>query len=235
MRADGSEFPVEIAITRPEVPGRRSSPATCVTSPSAIATRQALRALADEQAALRRVATTVAREADQARLFPTSPRRSAACSARHGQHDALRARRHGGRRRRLEHRGRVRSVAAGDAGDARRVDGRRADPAQRACPARVDSYEGMEGSTAELLREPRAPLRGRRADQPRRASVGRRARLERRASAVPRGRRAAGGRLRRARRDGARQRRGARAARRIARPHRRGRRRRAAPDRAQPP
>jgi PAS domain S-box-containing protein len=69
MRADGSEFPVEIAISRPDLPG----PPVFTGFLRDVTERQrnelALRALADEQAALRRVATTVASEADPARVF----------------------------------------------------------------------------------------------------------------------------------------------------------------------
>jgi PAS domain S-box-containing protein len=69
MRSDGSEFPVEIAISRPKLPG----PPLFTGFLRDVTERQrnelALRSLAAEQAALRRVATTVASEADQARVF----------------------------------------------------------------------------------------------------------------------------------------------------------------------
>jgi PAS domain S-box-containing protein len=69
MRKDRSEFPVELAVTRPVLPG---APLFCgylrdVTERRAA--ERALRRLADEQAALRRVATAVAVEVDQERLF----------------------------------------------------------------------------------------------------------------------------------------------------------------------
>jgi PAS domain S-box-containing protein len=69
MRADGSEFPVEVAITQPDVPG---PPLYCgylrdVTDRRAA--EQALRHLAEEQAALRRVATAVAAEREPQRVF----------------------------------------------------------------------------------------------------------------------------------------------------------------------
>jgi PAS domain S-box-containing protein len=69
MRKDRSEFPVELAVTRPDLPG---APLFCgyvrdVTERRAA--ERALRLLADEQAALRRVATAVAAEVDQDRLF----------------------------------------------------------------------------------------------------------------------------------------------------------------------
>ena len=65
----------------PTSPARRSSAATCETSPSAAA-EQALRRLAEEQAALRRVATAVASETEPGRCSASSPRRSRGCSAR---------------------------------------------------------------------------------------------------------------------------------------------------------
>ena len=69
MRKDGTEFPVELAVTRPDLPG---PPLFCgyirdVTERRAA--EQALRQLADEQAALRRVATAVAAERDPGVVF----------------------------------------------------------------------------------------------------------------------------------------------------------------------
>ena len=69
MRADGSEFPVEIAITRPDVPGPPLFTGFLRDVTERRRDEQALRTLADEQAALRRVATVVASEVDQARVF----------------------------------------------------------------------------------------------------------------------------------------------------------------------
>ena len=69
MRADGSEFPVELAITRPDLPG---PPLFCGYMRDVTERRraeQALRRLADEQAALRRVATAVAAERDPGEVF----------------------------------------------------------------------------------------------------------------------------------------------------------------------
>ena len=69
MRADGTEFPVELAVTRPDLPG---PPLFCgylrdVTERRAA--EKALRRLADEQAALRRVATAVAASIDPRVVF----------------------------------------------------------------------------------------------------------------------------------------------------------------------
>ena len=69
MRKDGCEFPVEIRISRPQLPG----PPLFTGYLRDVTERQrnelALRTLAAEQAALRRVATAVASEADPARVF----------------------------------------------------------------------------------------------------------------------------------------------------------------------
>ena len=69
MRADGSQFPVEIAIARPQVPGPPLFTGFLRDVTARKRDEQALRTLADEQAALRRVATTVASEADPERVF----------------------------------------------------------------------------------------------------------------------------------------------------------------------
>jgi PAS domain S-box-containing protein len=69
MRADGSTFPVELAVTRPDLPG---PPLFCGYLRDVTERRRAERALqgmAEEQAALRRVATAVAAEVEPARLF----------------------------------------------------------------------------------------------------------------------------------------------------------------------
>ncbi len=69
MRADGSEFPVELVVTRPDTHG----PPLFYGYVRDISSRQraeaALHRLAEEQAALRRVATAVAAESDPAALF----------------------------------------------------------------------------------------------------------------------------------------------------------------------
>ena len=69
MRADGSTFPVELAVTRPDLPG----PALfCGYLRDVTERRRAervLQGMAEEQAALRRVATAVAAEVEPERLF----------------------------------------------------------------------------------------------------------------------------------------------------------------------
>jgi signal transduction histidine kinase len=69
MRADGSEFPVELVVTRPEVAGERVFYGYVRDLTARYVAEASLHRLADEQAALRRVATAVAAESDPARLF----------------------------------------------------------------------------------------------------------------------------------------------------------------------
>ena len=69
MRADGSEFPVEIAVTRPRVAGPPLFTGFLRDVTRRKRDEQALRSLAEQQAALRRVATLVASEAEQERVF----------------------------------------------------------------------------------------------------------------------------------------------------------------------
>jgi PAS domain S-box-containing protein len=69
MRADGSTFPIELAITRPDLPG---PPVFCGYLRDVTERREAersLQAMAAEQAALRRVATAVAAELEPTQLF----------------------------------------------------------------------------------------------------------------------------------------------------------------------
>jgi PAS domain S-box-containing protein len=69
MRWDGSEFPVELVVTRPEVSGERVFYGYLRDLTARYVAEEALHRLADEQAALRRVATAVAAESDPSRLF----------------------------------------------------------------------------------------------------------------------------------------------------------------------
>src|ERR1044072_2857186 len=69
MRKDGSEFPVELVVTRPDIPGERVFSGYLRDLTARNRAEAALHRLADEQAALRRVATAVAAESDPSRLF----------------------------------------------------------------------------------------------------------------------------------------------------------------------
>ena len=69
MRADGSEFPVEIAITRPRLAGPPLFTGYLRDVTERRRDEHELRSLVEQQAALRRVATVVASEAEQERVF----------------------------------------------------------------------------------------------------------------------------------------------------------------------
>ena len=151
MRKDGSEFPVELAITRPDLPG---PPLFCGYIRDVTERHKkdaALHRLADEQAALRRVATAVAAEPEPGEVFGLVTeevgRLLGAQTANMVRYDGEGwATVVGG-----WHAEGVRSVPVGDSvqldGDtvAARVwrTGR---------PARVDSYEEIAGAMAERLR-----------------------------------------------------------------------------------
>src|SRR5215218_6119066 len=152
MRSDGSEFPVEIAITRPELPGPPLFTGFLRDITERKRSEQALRALADEQAALRRVATAVASEAPEERVFAVVTEEVGRLL---GAHTANMVR--------FEPDGTalvlgewstrsVRSVPVGTraAMDGPTVAGR---ILRSGRPERVESYGGMEGETAALLRQ----------------------------------------------------------------------------------
>ena len=69
MRADGSVFPADIAISRVDVPGPPLFTACIRDLTSSTEARDALRLLANEQTALRRVATLVAKGASADELY----------------------------------------------------------------------------------------------------------------------------------------------------------------------
>jgi PAS domain S-box-containing protein len=71
MRADGSVFPVEIAITRPRLDGETQFTGFLRDATERKRAEKALRTLAEEQAALRRVATVVASAAEPEQVFGT--------------------------------------------------------------------------------------------------------------------------------------------------------------------
>jgi PAS domain S-box-containing protein len=152
MRADGSEFPVEIAITRPALPG---PPLFCgylrdVTDRHRA--DEALRRLLAEQAALRRVATAVAAETQPEALFALVTeevgRLLGAQTANMVRFDdADGAYVVGGWN--------AKGVSSVPVGDHVRFDGDTvaARVMRTGAPARVDSYEGMTGEMAATLRE----------------------------------------------------------------------------------
>jgi PAS domain S-box-containing protein len=86
MRADGSEFPAELTVTRADLAGApafigyvRDITERQRAKEALEAARQRLKVVADEQAALRRVATLVAGGAPQAEVFAVVAREVAGC------------------------------------------------------------------------------------------------------------------------------------------------------------
>jgi PAS domain S-box-containing protein len=69
LRKDGSEFPVELVVTRPQAPGPPVFYGYLRDLTARHRTEATLHRLADEQAALRRVAVAVAAESDPGALF----------------------------------------------------------------------------------------------------------------------------------------------------------------------
>jgi PAS domain S-box-containing protein len=212
MRADGSTFPVELAVTRPVLPG----PALfCGYLRDVTERRRAERALhgmAEEQAALRRVATAVAAEVEPERLFGLIAEEvGRALDA--GIGNILRYNDDGtalvmG----------VWSEGAGTIPDRRPHDLAHPPPGALRQPRRQDRRAGRP---AALDRDQGGR---RRARDVRGQAVGRGDHLQRRHPLPARGG-VPGRRLRRPRRSGHRQRAGTKGARRLARAHRRGQRR----------
>jgi PAS domain S-box-containing protein len=86
MRADGSEFPAELTVTQAGLPGApafigyvRDITERRRAREDLVAARERLRVVADEQAALRRVATLVASGAPQEEVFAVVAREVAGC------------------------------------------------------------------------------------------------------------------------------------------------------------
>jgi PAS domain S-box-containing protein len=151
MRADGSTFPVEIAITRPSLPGPPQFAGYVRDVTERKHDEQALRSLVNEQAALRRVATAVASDVDQESLFAIVTeevgRMLGAQTANMVSYEPA---------------GGATVVGAWSTGDVDAVavgthvalDGPTvaARILRTGRAARLDSYEGLTGSTANLLR-----------------------------------------------------------------------------------
>ena len=152
MRSDGSEFPVEIAITRPVQPGPPVFTGFLRDITERKRSEQALRTLAAEQAALRRVATTVASEAEQERVFAVVTEEVGRLLGAQSSNMV-----------RFEPDGTAIVTGAWSTGSAPSVplgthealDGPTAAARIRdsGSPERVDSYDGVPGSTAEMLRD----------------------------------------------------------------------------------
>jgi PAS domain S-box-containing protein len=151
MRKDGSVFPVEVVVTQAELPG---PPLFCgyLRDVTEAREREAeLRRLVDEQAALRRVATAVARSTDPGQVFAVVTEEvgrllGAQSSNMVRFEDELRATVVG-----AWNQGDVHNVPLGDTV---RMDGDTASTRvyRTGAPARVDSYADIEGDLAARLR-----------------------------------------------------------------------------------
>jgi PAS domain S-box-containing protein len=152
MRKDGSEFPVELVVTRPDVPGERVFYGYLRDLTARNVAEAALHRLADEQAALRRVATAVAAESDPERLFALVSEEVGRLLGAHAAHifrydpDGLAGAIVGGWAIRPEHvrPGGTRMPVSGDTAVTRVWRTGRA--------ARFDDYSQADGDLAELMR-----------------------------------------------------------------------------------
>ena len=152
MRADASEFPVELVVTRPDVAGERVFYGYVRDLTARYRAEASLHRLADEQAALRRVATAVAASTDPRDAFAVVTEEVArllsAQSANLVRFNPDRT---------------ATAVGAWNAPGARQMplgttmlmDGDT--PTSRVyrtgAPARVDSYEGLGGTLAQAMRD----------------------------------------------------------------------------------
>ncbi len=152
MRADGSEFPVEIAITRPRLSGPPLFTGFIRDVTQRHAHEQELRDLAEQQAALRRVATVVAGAHDPERVFAVATEEVARLLGAATSNMV-----------RFEPDGTATvtgawsedGVHAVPAGTRLALDGPTASARIRRSgrPERIDSFEGVAGTDAERLRD----------------------------------------------------------------------------------
>ncbi len=151
MRSDGTEFPVEVIINQTDMPGPPLIVGHLRDITDRRAAEEALRRLAAEQAALRRVATAVAAETEPSRLFglviEEVGRLLEAQSANIIRYD-------GSGLATVVGGWNAEGVRSVPVGESVRVDGDTAAGRVRRTgrPARVDTYEGQEGELAETLR-----------------------------------------------------------------------------------
>ncbi|WP_051325123.1 PAS domain S-box protein [Candidatus Solirubrobacter pratensis] len=152
MRSDGSEFPVEVIVTQPDLPGPPVFVGHLRDVTERHAAEAALRRLADEQAALRRVATAVAAETEPRTLFglviEEVGRLMEAQSANMIRYD-------GEALATVIGAWNAEGVRSVPVGATVRVDGDTASARvwRTGLPSRVDTYEGQEGELADTLRE----------------------------------------------------------------------------------
>jgi PAS domain S-box-containing protein len=151
QRADGSQFPVEVAITQPEIDG---PPVFTGFLRDVTDRRRAdaeLRALAAEQAALRRVATLVAREADPRDVFSAVTEEVGRLL---GAHSANMVRYEAGDVATVLGGWSAGGAPAVDVGGQVPLDGDTAAVRvwRTGRPSRIDSYDDLTGELAEFLR-----------------------------------------------------------------------------------
>jgi PAS domain S-box-containing protein len=152
MRKDGSVFPVELAITRPDLPG---PPLFCGYVRDITERRHAeaaVRRLADEQAALRRVATAVAAEPDPASVFGLVTEEAGRLL---GAQTANMVRYYEDGSVTVVGGWNAEGVRSVPVGDTLKLDGDTvaARVWKTGQPARVDDYEEISGAMAERLRD----------------------------------------------------------------------------------
>ena len=162
MRADGSEFPVEVVITRPDVAGPPLFVGHLRDVTERRASEAALRRLADEQAALRRVATAVAAEREPEELFSLvieevgrlMDAQSSNMIRYERSDDEASGRGRGNGLATVIGGWSAAGVSSVPTGATVRVDGDTAAARiwRTGRPARIDTYDGLEGELAETLR-----------------------------------------------------------------------------------
>ena len=159
MRADGSEFPVEVVIARADLPG---PPLFCgyLRDVTEARTREReQRRLMEEQAALRRVATAVAASTDPRRVFSVVTEEVARLLGAQSSNMV-----------RFNPDGTATVVGGWSAAAGQQHPGRRhgarwtATPRRRSvyrtgAPARVESYAALDGALARRLQRARVPSR----------------------------------------------------------------------------
>jgi PAS domain S-box-containing protein len=151
MRADGSRFPVELAVTRPELPGPALFCGYLRDVTERRENERALQRMADEQAALRRVATAVAAEIEPERLFGlVAEEVGRALGAR-----IANIIRFNGDGTAMTMAGWSDGLDTLPAGTEIPLDGNTLAPRiwRTGRPARYDSLDGLEGALADALRE----------------------------------------------------------------------------------
>ena len=148
QRADGSLFPVEVAITQPALGGPPLFTGFVRDVTDRRRADEALRALADEQAALRRVATLVASEGDPRQVFSAVTEEVGRLL---GAQSADMVRYEGGEEASVVGAWSAHGAPAVPVGGTISLDGDTASAVVRRTgrPVRIDAYDGVPGTLAE--------------------------------------------------------------------------------------